>query len=63
MYIYIHTISKIMLYFYNRNDSKHEPIMKINFTKSRLNAAKYFAEVKKMSLKTFLKLFGVSKQN
>lgn len=52
-----------MLYFYNRYDSKHEPIMKINFTESRLNAAKYFAEIKKMKLKIFLKLFGISKEN
>jgi hypothetical protein len=50
-----------MLYFYNKNDSNREPIMKIDFIKSRLKAAKYFAEIKKMSLRAFLNIFGVSK--
>ena len=50
-----------MFYFYHRNDNTQEPIKKVFFTTSRLNAAKYFAEIKQMELKDFLKIFGVSK--
>jgi hypothetical protein len=50
-----------MFYFYHRNDKSKEPIKKAFFTKSRLSAAKYFAEVKQLTLKDFLKVFGVSK--
>ena len=50
-----------MYYFYYRNDSSREAIKRVYFATSRLNAAKYFAEVKKMTLKQFLSVFGVSK--
>jgi hypothetical protein len=44
--------------FYNKNDKNQEIIGKIVST-SRLNAAKYFAAHKQLSLKEFLKIFGV----
>jgi hypothetical protein len=50
-----------MFYFYHRNDKTQEPIRKVFITKSRLSAAKYFAEIKQMKLKEFLGIFGVSK--
>ena len=50
-----------MHYFYYRNDPNREAIKRVYFTTSRLNAAKYFAELKQMSLKQFLGVFGVSK--
>jgi hypothetical protein len=50
-----------MFYFYHKNDKTQEPIKKAFFTKSRLSAAKYFAELKQMKLREFLKIFGVSK--
>ena len=50
-----------MLYFYSKNDKTKEPIKKTFLTTSRLTAAKYFAEVKQMSVKDFLKIFTISK--
>jgi hypothetical protein len=50
-----------MYYFYCKNDKDKEPIKSSNKIVSRLEAAKYFAEIKKMSLKTFLSLFSVTK--
>jgi hypothetical protein len=50
-----------MLYFYSKNDKSKEPIKKTFLTTSRLNAAKYFAEIKQMKLKDFLKIFTISK--
>jgi len=47
-------------YFYSRVDSVHEPIDSVRAF-SRLQAAKYFASRKKFDLKTFLKLYAVSK--
>ena len=47
-------------YFYSRNDKSQEPIMNIRAW-SRLEAAKSFAAVKQMNLKTFLSVFAVSK--
>jgi hypothetical protein len=44
--------------FYNRNDINEELISR-TMSKSRLNAAKYFAERKQLPLKEFLKIFGV----
>ena len=52
---------KSMFYFYYRNDKNQEPIKRVYFVTSRLNAAKYFAEIKQMSLKTFLSVFAISK--
>ena len=49
-----------MIIFYNRFDKTKEPISKTNKYTSRLEAAKFFAEIKKMSLKDFLKVFTVS---
>lgn len=47
-------------YFYSKNDSAQEPIMNTRAW-SRLEAAKSFALVKQMDLKTFLSVFSVSK--
>jgi hypothetical protein len=44
--------------FYFKNSKKQEIIGKTE-SLSRLNAAKHFAEVKKLPLKEFLKVFGV----
>ena len=50
-----------MFYFYYRNDKNQEPIKRVYFLTSRLSAAKYFAQLKNMPIKTFLSVFGVSK--
>jgi hypothetical protein len=44
--------------FYNRIDNTQE-IINRTLSTSRLNAAKYFAERKQLSLKEFLKIFAV----
>jgi hypothetical protein len=44
--------------FYNKRDKKQETIGRTVST-SRLQAAKYFAERKQLSLKEFLKIFSV----
>lgn len=49
-------------YFYYKGDLNQEPIDKIK-SNSRLKAAKYFAKVKNLTLKDFLEIFGVNKQN
>jgi hypothetical protein len=46
-------------YFYNRSDEKQEKISS-TCASGRLEAAKYFSNVKCLSLKTFLKVFAVS---
>jgi len=48
-------------FFYSKNDKKKEPIKTFYNIGSRLEAAKYFAELKKLSLKDFLKVFSISK--
>ena len=45
--------------FYSRNDKNQETIGR-TVTTSRLQAAKMFAERKQLSLKEFLKIFGVT---
>lgn len=47
-------------YFYSKTDKTSEPIA---YTKvwGRLEAAKYFAQVKQMSLKSFLSVFKISR--
>ena len=45
--------------FYNRNDRNQETIGR-TVTTSRLQAAKLFAERKQLTLKDFLKVFGVT---
>jgi hypothetical protein len=47
-------------YFYSKTDKTSEPIA---YTKAwgRLGAAKYFAQVKQMSLKSFLSVFKISR--
>lgn len=50
-----------MYYFYSKTDSKKEPIMKTNCFYSRLEVAKYFAKIKGLPLKIFLKIFSISK--
>lgn len=47
-------------YFYSRHDQSKEPIMSTRAW-SRYEAAKSFAQVKQMDLKTFLSVFAVSK--
>jgi hypothetical protein len=47
-------------YFYHKNDTDKESIGKIVAT-NRLSAAKYFAAIKRMSLKQFLSLFSISR--
>lgn len=47
-------------YFYSRNDSEMEPISSIR-SSTRLKAAKHFAAVKQMPLKTFLSIFSINK--
>lgn len=49
-----------MIIFYNKSDHTKEPIGRTNKYKSRLEAAKFFAEIKRMDLKAFLKVFTVS---
>jgi DNA-binding XRE family transcriptional regulator len=44
--------------FYNKRDKTQETIGR-TVGLSRLEAAKYFAERKQLSLKEFLKIFGV----
>jgi hypothetical protein len=48
-------------FFYSKNDKKREPIKTLNNIGSRLAAAKYFSELKKLSLKEFLKVFSISR--
>ena len=50
-----------MYYFYLKNDQKKEKINTTSEFSSRLAAANYFAAVKRMKLKDFLRLFSVSK--
>ena len=50
-----------MYYFYFKNDLKREKIGKTSEFSTRLDAAKYFATIKKMKLKDFLSVFAVSK--
>lgn len=47
-------------HFYSRNDKDREPIYKV-FALSRYRAAVYFAQIKQLSLKSFLKLYAVSR--
>ena len=47
-------------YFYARNDATKEPVSSV-ITFNRLEAAKYFSKGKNMKLKSFLKIFTVSK--
>lgn len=49
-----------MIYFYYKNDTKKEPILKTTLFKSRLLAAKYFAFKKRLDIKDFLKIFDVA---
>ena len=47
-------------FYYSRVDSSQEPIS-TTLASSRLSAAKYFSQRKKLSLKTFLSIYSVSK--
>jgi len=51
----------MMYYFYSKNDKSKERIKSTSKINSRLEAAKYFAALKNMSLKTFLSVFSVAK--
>ncbi len=50
----------MIYYFYSRADPKQEPVSKI-VAISRMSAAKYFASRKRLSLRQFLTIYGVSK--
>jgi len=50
-----------MISFHNRSDKTMEPINKTSMFTSRLDAAKYFAQLKNLDLKTFIRLFKVNK--
>ena len=50
-----------MIYFYSKNDPNKEPIGRFDNGESRLLAAQYFANRKRMSLKNFLNIFSISK--
>ena len=47
-------------YFYSKLDSTQEPISK-TLASSRLGAAKYFASRKRLPLKSFLKIYSISR--
>jgi len=47
-------------YFYDKNSFDQEPIAVV-LTSSRLKAAKYFANGKKLPLKSFLKIYSISR--
>lgn len=51
----------MMYYFYSKNDKSKEPIKSTSKINSRLEAARYFAELKNMPLRTFLSVFSVSR--
>jgi hypothetical protein len=48
------------IFFYNKLDSKKEPIFSQYFN-SRLKAAEYFSKIKKLKLKDFLKIYSISR--
>jgi hypothetical protein len=50
-----------MYYFYHKNDQNKEKIYITREFLNRLDAANYFANLKNMKLKDFLKIFSVSK--
>ena len=50
----------MIYYFYSKADPKQEPINKV-IAISRMSAAKYFAARKRLLLKPFLTIYGVSK--
>jgi hypothetical protein len=50
-------------FFFSKIDKKMEPIGRIKDACSRLIAAKYFAQIKRMPLKDFLKVFSVAKES
>ncbi len=47
-------------YFYSKTDSKQEKLGSLTAS-SRLEAAKMFAQIKKLDLKIFLTLFAINK--
>lgn len=47
-------------FFFAKEDEKREPIF-FTWALTRLDAAKYFAQVKKLKLKQFLSIYGISK--
>lgn len=47
-------------FFYVKKDGKQEPIF-FTWALSRLEAAKYFAQIKNLKLKQFLSIYGISK--
>jgi hypothetical protein len=49
-------------FYYIRKDESKEILGKINFTRSRLEAAKEFAIQKQFPLKEFLKIWAVGKK-
>ena len=47
-------------YFYSRQDQKRDPIMRVG-APSRYQAAIFFAKQKQLTLKEFLKIYGISR--
>ena len=47
-------------YFYTRQDEKQEAIMRVG-APSRYQAAIFFAKQKQLTLKEFLKIYGISR--
>ncbi len=50
-----------MIVYYRKSDSDKEPVSKSTKHSNRLEAAKYFAMLKNLNLKDFLRLFTVEK--
>jgi hypothetical protein len=46
-------------YFYSRIDANKEPISRC-YALTRLKAATYFAQIKNLDLKSFIRLYNVS---
>lgn len=50
----------MIYYFYSRIDNSQEPISK-TWATSRMAAAQYFAQTKRLSLKAFLSVYAISR--
>lgn len=50
-----------MIIFYQKSNKEKEPVNRTTKFTSRLEAANYFAKLKNLSLKQFLKLFTVER--
>lgn len=50
-----------MIIYYNSTDPNKEPIAKTNEFNNRLDATKYFSDLKRLSIRDFIKIFSVEK--